>query len=317
MRLLFHSTLDDPTDWLPHLLAHASDMQIPDMEIPDMEIQVWPDVSDPAAIDVALVWTPPEGGLQQFPNLRAILSLGAGVNQLDLPSLPDVPLARLIDPGLTESMVGYAMIGVGWFARDMHHFAADQRAGRWNYRVARAPRDVSVGVMGLGELGGAIAQKLVNEGYTVHGWATSRRDFAGVTVHSGQDEFEQFLASSQILVNVLPLTPATRNILDARAFAAMQTGACLINEGRGGHVVEEDLLAALDSGHLAGAMLDVFQAEPPAPDSPLWSHAKVIMTPHIAGAIRPATAAAGIVENCRRAMAGERLVNQVDRDRGY
>lgn len=307
MRLLFHSTLDDPAEWLPHLRAHA----------PDLQVDVWPDVSDPAAIDVALVWTPPEGGLRQFGNLRAILSLGAGVNQLDLTTLPDVPLARLIDPGLTESMVGYASIGVGWFARDMHRFAADQRAGRWNYRMARRPHDVSVGVMGLGELGGAIARKLVDDGYTVHGWASTPRDIDGVTVHAGAVQFESFLAGTEILVNVLPLTVATRNILDARAFAALPEGACVINEGRGGHVVEAELLAALDSGHLAGAMLDVFQSEPPPADSPLWKHPSVIMTPHIAGAIRPETAAAGIVENCRRAMIGQRLVNQVDRGRGY
>jgi glyoxylate/hydroxypyruvate reductase len=307
MRLLFHSTLDDPAEWLPHLRAHA----------PDLEVDVWPDVSDPAAIDVALVWTPPEGGLQQFTNLRAVLSLGAGVNQLDLASLPDVPLARLIDPGLTESMVGYAMLGVGWFARDMHHFAADQREGRWSYRLARRPHDVAVGVMGLGELGGAVARKLVAEGYAVHGWASTSREIDGVTVHVGRDQFEAFLGASEIVVNVLPLTPSTRNILDARAFAALPAGACIINEGRGGHVVEEDLLAALDRGHLGGALLDVFQAEPPAANSPLWMHPRVIMTPHIAGAIRPETAAAGIVENCRRAMRGERLDNQVDRERGY
>jgi glyoxylate/hydroxypyruvate reductase A len=307
MHLLFHSTLDDPAEWLPHLHALA----------PDMRVEVWPDVADPTAIDVALVWTPPQGGLQPFTNLRAILSLGAGVNQLDLASLPDVPLARLVDPGLTESMVGYALLGVGWFARDMHHFAADQRAGRWNYRLARPPRTVSVGVMGLGELGGAVARKLVAEGYTVHGWASSARDIDGVTVHVGADRLESFLAASEIVVNVLPLTDATRDILDARAFAAMPRGACIINEGRGGHVVEADLVAALDSGQLGGALLDVFQAEPPAADSPLWRHPQVIMTPHIAGAIRPETAAPGIVENCRRAMAGERLVNQVDRSRGY
>jgi glyoxylate/hydroxypyruvate reductase A len=307
MRLLFHSTLDDPTEWLPHLQALA----------PEMQIEVWPDVDDPAAIDVALVWTPPEGGLRQFANLRAILSLGAGVNQLDLATLPDVPLARLIDPGLTESMVGYAMVAVGWFARDMHHFAADQRAGRWNYRAARPPREVSVGVMGLGELGGAIAGKLAQEGYTMHGWASTGRSVAGVTIHAGPDEFEPFLASCDIVVNVLPLTSATRNILDARAFAAMRRGACLVNEGRGGHVVEADLLAALDSGHLGGALLDVFQSEPPAADSPLWQHPQVVMTPHVAGAIRPETAAAGIVENCRRAMGGQPLINQVDRTRGY
>ena len=307
MRLLFHSTLDDPAEWLPHLRGHA----------PDLDIEVWPDVTDPAAIDVALVWTPPEGGLQQFTNLRAVLSLGAGVNQLDLTSLPDVPLARLIDPGLTESMVGYAMLGVGWFARDMHHFAADQRAGRWSYRLARRPHDVAVGVMGLGELGGAVARKLVAEGYAVHGWASTQREIDGVTVHAGRDQLESFLGSSEIVVNVLPLTPSTRHILDARAFAALPVGACIINEGRGGHVVEEDLLAALDRGQLGGALLDVFQAEPPAANSPLWTHPGVIMTPHIAGAIRPETAAAGIVENCRRAMRGERLDNQVDRERGY
>ena len=307
MRLFFHSTLDDPAEWLPHLRAHA----------PDLEIDVWPDIADPEAIDVALVWTPPAGGLQQFANLRAVLSLGAGVNQLDLASLPDVPLARLIDPGLTESMVGYALLGVGWFARDMHHFAADQRAGRWTYRLARRPQQVSVGVMGLGELGGAVARELVAEGYVVHGWASTPREIDGVTVYAGGDQFNSFLGASEIVVNVLPLTTSTRNILDAQAFAALPAGACIINEGRGGHVVEDDLLAALDSGHLGGALLDVFQAEPPAATSPLWTHPKVIMTPHIAGAIRPETAAAGIVENCRRAMRGESLVNQVDRERGY
>jgi glyoxylate/hydroxypyruvate reductase len=307
MRLLFHSTIDDPADWVPHLRALE----------PELDVVVWPEVGDPATIDVALMWKPPHDGLAHYPNLKAVLSLGAGVNQLDLSTLPDVPLARLVDPGLTESMVGYALLGVTWFARDMHHFAADQRAGRWEYRLARPPRQVSVGVLGLGELGGAVARKLVAEGYEVHGWASTRRDIAGLQVHVGRDTLYQFLAGCEIVVNVLPLTPSTADILDAEAFAAMPSGACIVNEGRGGHVVETDLLDALDRGHLGGALLDVFQTEPPAAASSLWQHPKVIMTPHIAGAIRPDTAAPGIVENCRRAMAGLPLINQVDRARGY
>lgn len=201
MRVLFHSTLDDPADWLPHLRVHG----------PELEFEVWPDVADPAAVDVALVWTPPPGGgLQQFANLRAVLSLGAGVNQLDLATLPDVPLARMVDPGLTESMVSYALLGVTWFARDMHLFAADERAGRWSYRLARRPDEVRVGVMGLGELGGVIALRLMGDGYAVAGWASRAREMAGVEMFAGRDALPAFLGRSEIVVNVLPLTDATR-----------------------------------------------------------------------------------------------------------
>jgi glyoxylate/hydroxypyruvate reductase A len=309
MKLLFCSHLDDPNEWIPELKRH----------MPDLEIEVWPKVKDPAAVDAILVWLPPaEGGLAQFPNLKAIQSLGAGVNQLDLKSLPrHVPLARLVDPGLTVSMRDYCVWAVLRHYRGLDLHAENQPQKKWVYYIPPPKSAVSVGVMGLGELGGEVARAVADLGFSVRGWARSPKTIERVECFSGSDGLATFAGKTDILICLLPLTPETRGILARPLFETLPKGARLINVGRGDHLVEPDLLAALESGRIASATLDVFSREPLPPEHPFWSHPKITVTPHVAAFGSAVSAAPVVVENLRRAVARKRLLNQVDIERGY
>jgi len=308
MRVLFYSTLDDPAEWLPELRR----------ELPEGTIELWPEIADPAAVDVALIWTPPPDGLARYPNLRAVLSLGAGVNQLDLASLPKgVPVARLVDPSLTEGMRDYCLWTVMRYHRYLDEHAANQTQRKWVYKMSPPKRSVRVGVMGLGELGTAVAKTLVAAGFDVRGWARSPKSIEGVRCFAGEAGLASFAAETQILICLLPLTAETRGILNRRLFRMLPRGARIINVGRGAHLVEEDLLAALDAGEIGAATLDVFAREPLADDHVFWSHPKITVTPHVATWGTAASAAPHVAENVRRAVAGRRLLNQVDIERGY
>jgi glyoxylate/hydroxypyruvate reductase A len=309
MKLLFCSHLDDPNEWIPELKRH----------MPDLEIEVWPEVKDRAAVDAILVWLPPaEGGLGQFPNLKAIQSLGAGVNQLDLKSLPrHIPLARLVDPGLNVSMRDYCVWAVLRHYRGLDMHAEHQPQKKWVYYIPPPKSAVSVGIMGLGELGGEVARAVADLGFSVRGWARSPKKLDGVACFSGADGLKEFAGKTDILICLLPLTPETRGILARPLFEMLPKGAKIINVGRGDHLVEPDLLAALASGQIACATLDVFSKEPLPAEHPFWSHPKVTVTPHVAAFGAAVTAAPVVVENLRRAMARKPLLNQVDIDRGY
>ena len=308
MALMFLSP-DDPADaWRAELQAR----------IPDLDVRIWPEVGDPAEIDVALVWRPPPGELTRYPKLRAILSLGAGIDGLIAdPGLPDVPIARMVDPSLTRTMTEYVLLAVLRHHREFDRFERAQRAGEWAYAFPPQAADRRVGIMGLGELGAAAARRLVAHGFQVLGWSRRPKALEGVVSYAGRSELHNFLYRTEILVCLLPLTAKTIGILDAATFAELPHGACVINVARGQHLVEEDLIRALDAGRLAGATLDVFREEPLPPGSPLWSHPKVLVTPHVASYSLPATGADGVAENIRRALGGEPLLHQVDRARGY
>jgi len=306
--LLFLSP-DDPAD------AWRAELQV---RIPDLDVRIWPEVGDPADIDLALVWRPPPGELARYPNLRAILSLGAGIDGLIAdPDLPDVPLARMVDPSLTRSMTEYVLLAVLRHHREFDRFERAQRARAWAYAFPPQAADRRVGIMGLGELGAAAARTLVAHGFQVQGWSRRPKSLDGVVSYAGRSELHTFLHRTDILVCLLPLTGDTDGILDAATFAELPHGACVINVARGQHLVEDDLVQALDSGHLGGATLDVFREEPLPPGSPLWTNPKVLVTPHVASYSVPGTAADGVAANIRRAVAGEPLLHQVDRARGY
>lgn len=308
MRLLFCSHLDDPNEWIPELKRH----------MPDLEIEIWPQVKDPAAVDAILVWIPPEDGLGQFSSLKAIQSLGAGVNQLDLTRLPrGVPVARLVDPGLTVSMRDYCVWAVLRHYRGLDLHAENQPLKKWVYYIPPPKSAVSVGVMGLGELGGEVARAVADLGFSVRGWARSPKTIDRVECFSGSGGLAAFAARTDILICLLPLTPETRGILARPLFEMLPKGARLINVGRGDHLVEPDLLAALESGRIARATLDVFSREPLPPEHPFWSHSKVTVTPHVAAFGSAVSAAPVVVENLRRAVARKPLLNQVDIERGY
>ena len=309
MALLFISKIDNPGDWVNSLTA----------ALPDLEVRVWPDIGDPGTIEAALAWKPPKGVLRQFPNLRLIASIGAGVDHLlsdpDLPA--DVPISRIVDFGLTQAVSEYVLLGVLRFHRQMHDYQEQQRAGRWRHLPQASATDCRIGILGLGVLGTDSALKLKALGFPVAGWSRRPKAIDGITCLHGPDGLDRLLGQTDILVCQLPLTPATTGILDAANLGKLPKGAYVINPGRGGHLVEEDLIELLDSGHLSGAMLDVFRKEPLPPDHPFWRHPKVTVTPHIAGITDPRTTAAQITENIRRCRLGLTPLNIVDRARGY
>lgn len=308
MALMFLSPDDPAEQWRAELQAR----------IPGLEVRIWPEVGDPAEIELALIWRPPPGELARFPNLRAILSLGAGIDGLLADStLPDLPLARMVDPSLTRTMTEYVLLAVLRHHRELDRFERAQRAGEWAYAFPPQAAERRIGILGQGVLGQDAARCLAGHGFPVAGWSRTPKDLPGTQSFAGADQLQPFLARTDILVCLLPLTKDTAGILNASTFAALAAGAYVINVARGAHLIEADLIAALDSGHLAGATLDVFAEEPLPPENPLWRHPRVLITPHVASYSVPATGADGVVANIRRALAGEPLLHQVDRLRGY
>ncbi len=288
---------------------------------PKLEVRVWPDVGDPGDIDVIIAWSPEPGRLLGFPNLKAVLSLGAGVDQIldlpDLAELADIPLSRTVDDGLSLGMTHYVLLHVLRYHRRMPELEAMQRGHEWRFLVADAAAETNVGIMGLGEMGGLAAGKLVGLGFQVRGWSRTPKDLPGVESFAGAEGLKAFLATTRILIVLLPLTAATRGIINAETLGQLPEGAFLIAAGRGGHLVEADVLAALDSGQLAHATLDVFNTEPLPTESPFWDHPRVTVTPHNASDSAPGEVVPKLLENVRRARSGRPLLNLVDRQRGY
>ena len=287
--------------------------------LPDLDFRAWPEVGAVEEVDIALVWQPTPGDLARYQNLRLIISLGAGVDHLlDDPELPrQVPICRIVDRTLTMRMTEYVVLHVLRHHRRQRAYDAQQRARGWGWLREPAAADRKVGIWGLGALGGDAAEKLVALGFEVAGWSRSLKQLPGIDSHVGRDGLKRFLNRTEILVCLLPLTPKTAGILNRETLAALPPGASLVNAARGGHVVEDDLLAALDSGHIAEATLDVFQAEPLGADHRFWSHPRVTVTPHIASITDPTSVADFVVEQIRRLNAGEPLQNLIDLKLGY
>jgi len=309
MVLLYRSSSDSADLWLAELRKH----------IPELEMRVFPEVGEPRDIDAALVWKPQPGLLASLPNLKLIMSLGAGVDHLleDATTPRHVPIVRLVDPYMTEAMSEYVLTQVLRLHRLDFAYRAQQRERMW--RELRQPNAAErrVGVLGLGELGSDAARKLAVFGFKVAGWSRRERRLPGIESFHGPDGLIALARRSDILVCLLPLTPDTAGILDARLFAALPRAAAIVNAARGRHLVEADLLAALESGQLSAAVLDVFDQEPLPPKHPFWGHPKIIVTPHVAAATHAPTAAAGVAENLRRLSDGRPLINVVDLAHGY
>jgi len=310
MALLFMSTIMDPGELRQALGERIS----------GLDFRVWPDgVGAAGDIEFALVWQPPPGALKRLPNLKAILSLGAGIDHiLDDQDLPQgVPVVRMVDRTITGSMAEYVLARTLYYHRGLHLFAEFQRRRLWRHIEPAEASARRVGVLGLGVIGGAAAAKLAEHGFAVGGWSRREKNLEGVECFHGPEGLSALLAGSEILVCLLPLTAATEGIVDAKALSALPREACFINVGRGGHVVDADLIAALDSGHIAGATLDVFGDEPLSEDHPFWGHPKVAMTPHVASRMSAETIADEVVGTLRRIAAGETPENTVDLERGY
>lgn len=309
MALLFYSEYDDPADWGTHLRE----------AIPGLDFRVWPEVGNPSDIQAAIVWKAPEGELRKLPNLKLIINLGAGVDSIvQDKSLPEgIPIVRIADPDMSRMMAQFVLAAVLRHYREFVTFARAQKDRRWHYIHPREAPTCSVGVMGLGNLGATAAAELVRQGFKVCGWARTPKSLEGVEAFHGKAGFAPFLAKCEILVVMLPLTPETEGVLDANALSLLPRGAKIVNVGRGRLVNEDALIAALRSGQIAEATLDVFRVEPLPADSPLWSFDQVLVTPHLASVAIPRTAARQVAENLRRVSAGEPLINVVDPKRGY
>jgi glyoxylate/hydroxypyruvate reductase A len=285
---------------------------------PDLPFRIWPDIGDPSRIRYLAAWQPPEDTASTLPNLEVLFSVGAGIDQFDLSGLPaHIPVVRMIEPGIVEGMVEYVTHAVLSIHRDMFDYADQQRNAQWRELPVRPASSYRVGVLGLGMLGTAVIERLRLFGYACAGWSRSAHRIEGVDCYAGQAELDVFLARTDILICLLPLTDTTRNMLDARLLGKLPRGASLIQTGRGAQLVQDDLLHLLEDGHLRYALLDVTTPEPLPADHPFWQHPRVRITPHIASATRPETAVESVLENVRRHRFGMPMIGQVDRRRGY
>ena len=286
--------------------------------MPELDVRMWPDIGDPADIEAAAIVALPPGELAKLPNLRIILSLTAGIDKLlGDPSLPDVPIVRAGDPAGDAMMNETALLHVLRHHRNMPEYLRAQARREWKKLPIKPARERSVGVMGLGSIGLASAESLASIGFKVAGWVRQPRDAGDIEIFAGRDQLGAFLARSDILLNLLPLTPETRGIINAETLQQLPADAAIINLGRGEHVVEPDLIAALDSGHLAAATLDVYPVEPLPSDSPLWAHPKITVMPHVARKLDPSDLAPRVCDILRDVRAGKPLDQLVDRARGY
>jgi len=293
---------------------------------PSLDVRVAPALGRREDIRYALAWHPEPGLLKTLPNLRLIISIGAGVDHLFRdPELPEVPIVRFVDPDLTGRMTEYVAFSVLHHHRRMSEFRELQTKRIWKYLPEPAAHQVRVGIMGLGVLGSAAAAALKGFGYRLRGWSRTSKSQPSIDCYAGPEGLEAFLSGTDILVVLLPLTPSTRGMLDRRLIAKLSRhgrhgalpGPVLINAGRGGLQIDGDILSALEAGELYAASLDVFEAEPLPHSSPLWSHPRVVITPHIAAESTPQAIARYALQQMKSHERGEEIANLVDRARGY
>jgi len=304
--MVFYSAFDDFDAWREALQPEG-------IELCRSEAVV-----DADNVRSALVWKPPHGFFEGFRNLQLVVNLGAGVDALvGRNDLPDVPITRLSDPRMARMMAGFVLFAVMRYARDIPQFEKAQRDRRWHYIHPKDPADMTVGVLGLGELGLESAREVARQGYRVLGWSRTQKAVEGISCSSGAEALVSVLSQSDIVVCMLPKTPETDGLLDAAMFRAMKQGAFFINVSRGSVVDEPALITALQSGQLGGATLDVFATEPLSPDSPLWTMDNVLITPHLASIALPSSAAMQIGDNVRRIARNELVLSRIDPQRGY
>jgi len=306
MKITFCCAGTKPEPWLLGLRA----------ALPGAEVEVWQ--PDAPVADHAVVWAPPQQFFDEQTQLKGVFNIGAGVDALLKLRLPaQAIVVRLDDAGMSVQMAEYVCHAVIRHFREFDGYESDVRAGRWSYRKPGKRKDFAIGVMGLGVLGERVAKALAQFEFPVMGWSRSGKHIAGVRSFAGAAQFDEFLASSRVLVNLLPLTDETRDIMRLETLSKLQPGGYVINVARGAHLVDEDLLALLDSGHLAGAMLDVFRTEPLPAGHPFWQHPKITITPHTSARTLRDESIAQIAGKIRALQAGLPIAGIVDLARGY
>ncbi len=286
---------------------------------PGLNIFVYPEDHDAEEVEFALTWNHPRGLFKNYPNLKVIASMGAGVDHIisDERLPEDVTITRVVDDMLTQDMSDFVLSLVMNNIRGLHYYTKAQKEKKWDRFQYQRPKDTKVGIMGMGVLGNAVSEKLHKNGFKIYGWSRTEKDCENVTSFHGKDQLEEFLENSEILICLLPLTEDTENILNADLFDMLPESAYLINVARGEHLVEHDLLEMIDNGHLSGASLDVFREEPLPDEHPFWQHSKINITPHIASHTNPASVIPQIVDNYERMKENEPLKNKVELEKGY
>ncbi|NDW01545.1 glyoxylate/hydroxypyruvate reductase A [Salipiger sp. PrR002] len=310
MTVAVYLPLADKTQWWVDMLQDL---------LPGWTVQPLDEVTDPEAVSYAVVWRPRTGDLAKLPNLKAIVSIGAGIDHvLADEALPQgVPIIRTVGTDLTQRMREYVALQVLRHHRDMPRQLQAQAEKDWHAIVVPVAPNRTVGVMGLGNLGTAAAQTLAGLGFTTRGWSKSPKSIGGVETFTGPEQFDDFLSGCEILVNLLPLTDQTRGLMNAELFGKLAKGACVINCARGPHLVDEDLLSALDSGQIKQATLDVFHQEPLPTDNPFWDHPAITVTPHVASQIDAATGGRIIAANLKTYEETGTCADLADAGRGY
>jgi glyoxylate/hydroxypyruvate reductase A len=309
IRITVCLTDNRPDPWIEGLRA----------ALPEAEVENWAPGAAPA--DHAVVWAPPQQFLDEQPGLRGLFNIGAGVDALlKLQVSPQTQVVRLDDAGMSVQMAEYVCHALIRHFREFDAYEAEARAGRWSYRKPRERKDFAVGVMGLGVLGERVAKAVAQFEFPVNGWSRSPKRIHGVGCFAGAAGFDDFLGASRVLVNLLPLTPETRGILNRDTLSKLNAGrpgGYLINVARGAHLVDDDLIPLLASGQLAGATLDVFNVEPLPAGHPFWSHPEITVTPHGSARTERDTSIAQIAEKIRAMERGEAVAGVVDAGRGY
>ncbi len=285
----------------------------------NLDVRIWPDDGEVADIQCVLSWNHPTGILKCYANLKLICSYGAGVDHIinDPDLAPDIPIVRCVDERLVAETAHYTLAVLLSHYRSLPLYREHQQRQEWRYLKTRKAHETVVGIMGLGKIGTRAAQLCSLSGFRTYGWSSNAKQIDGVRCFHGNEQLPEFLQPLNYLICLLPLTPETRGILNRDTFAQLPHGVYLVHAGRGEHLVEADLLTALDQGQLCGACLDVFQQEPLPTDHPFWEQPKITITPHIAGRSDQEAIAAQVFENYQRSQRGEPLLNLVDRKRGY
>ncbi len=299
----------DPEPWAEKLKSKLS----------DIPIQIYPEIHDPSIVEFVLCWKPDRNILLQFPNLKVVQSVGASVEHIiktqELRNT--ITLSRIVDNNLSNDMWEYLLTAILSILKNNFIYTHQQSIKVWKQQPYTTIQNTTISILGLGKIGSFVAEKLSNIGFTVKGWSSSPKSIDKVKSYSGIEELDTFLNNTDILINILPLTDTTENILNSANLKKINIGGYLINVGRGEHLVESDFLKLLEEKHLSGATLDVFRTEPLPQDHLFWNHSKIQITPHVASLTNIASAISQIIENYNRFLSGNSLLHTVCLKKGY
>lgn len=301
--------LKAPQTWATTLNKH----------LPNILIEIYPNISDFTSVDFVLCWKPDQNVLAQFPNLKVIQSVGAAVDHITKTQLikEDQTITRIVDENLSHDMFEFLLTTVLAQLKNIPLYSRQKEQNLWQPKVYQNIKDTQIAILGLGNIGAYVAEKLASVGFKVKGWSDSKKEIIGVESYTGEKEISSFLKNTDVLINILPVTSQTENIMNKKFFMQLNKGGFIINVGRGEHIVEQDLIDTLDSEHLSAAWLDVFRTEPLPKDHPFWAHPKIQITPHTASVTRIETAALLVAENYRNHLKGAPLKHMASLTKGY